>query len=272
MHTDVAGARTHWVEAGTGGTPVVLVHGASLGSSLATWERCLPRLAARGLRAVAYDQPGFGGTDASPGHSLPERAAFLGQFLTTLGIRTAHLVGHSQSGGMVVGHALEHPDTVRTVTAVATGSLLPPATGPAPAGHAEGHQGDPGREPTLDEVRAQLEANLHDPALATDEAVRARYALSTGAHFTAFQERDRIARAGGGGNKGLRARLGELTVPALFLYGAAEPGRVGERVEAARAAHPGGHYALVPHAAHLLPWEAPEEFARVVGDFVTGHG
>ncbi len=58
----VDGLKTRYIEQGSG-PAVVLLHGASLGSSADVFARNLPTLARAGLRVIAYDQPGFGLTD-----------------------------------------------------------------------------------------------------------------------------------------------------------------------------------------------------------------
>ncbi len=42
------------------GPAVILLHGASLGSSADVWEGTLGPLAEGGFHPIAYDQPGFG--------------------------------------------------------------------------------------------------------------------------------------------------------------------------------------------------------------------
>jgi 2-hydroxy-6-oxonona-2,4-dienedioate hydrolase len=61
----VDGLKTRYLEEGSG-PEVLLLHGASLGSSADVWERNLAPLARHGLRALAFDQPGFGLTDNPP--------------------------------------------------------------------------------------------------------------------------------------------------------------------------------------------------------------
>ena len=52
---EVEGLRIRTLEEGSG-PAVLLLHGASLGSSADVWTGNLPELAARGLRVIAYDQ------------------------------------------------------------------------------------------------------------------------------------------------------------------------------------------------------------------------
>ena len=53
----IDGLRIRYIEEGKG-HPVVLLHGASLGSSADVFRRNLGPLARGGLRVIAFDQPG----------------------------------------------------------------------------------------------------------------------------------------------------------------------------------------------------------------------
>src|SRR3954471_3893409 len=81
----VAGLRTRYIEQGRG-PAVILLHGASLGSSADVWRRNLGPLAYLGRRVIAYDQPGFGLTDDPPEWSVGFRTSFILKFMDTLGI------------------------------------------------------------------------------------------------------------------------------------------------------------------------------------------
>jgi pimeloyl-ACP methyl ester carboxylesterase len=83
---------------------VVLVHGAWCGAWC--WERVIPAMAERGLRATAIDLPGHGG-DASAMTDLHGDATRVTEILDGLG-EPAILVGHSY-GGAVITEAGEHP-------------------------------------------------------------------------------------------------------------------------------------------------------------------
>lgn len=91
-----------WREAGTG-MPVVFLHG--MPGSRTSWDEQLAALKHR-FRCIAWDMPGYGGSDPLPVHSdFPELIARLRHFVTgVLGVSKAHLVGLSL-GGMIALHA-----------------------------------------------------------------------------------------------------------------------------------------------------------------------
>ena len=59
---EVNGLKTRYIEA-CSSPAAILWHGASLGSSADVFEKNLGPVADAGVRAIAYDQPGFGRTD-----------------------------------------------------------------------------------------------------------------------------------------------------------------------------------------------------------------
>src|SRR5438046_2442406 len=153
----VNGLNVRYLEEGSG-KPVLLLHGAALGSSCDVYQRHLGPLAASGIRAIAYDRPGFGGTDNTPQDSAAYQQQFVLDFMDAMGIDKAGLVGHSATGNFAIGLGLEHPERISRIMIVGTGSLLPPLEGQTagpPAGDAVY-----GREPTREEVREILESQL----------------------------------------------------------------------------------------------------------------
>src|SRR4029434_2929540 len=121
----------------------LLLHGASLGSSADVFERNLKPLASAGVRAIAYDQPGFGLTDSPTDYSVAYRRRFIMMFMDALGLQSAAMVGHSQAGSMAVANAFEHPKRISKIMLLGPGSLLPPLPKgqEAARGPAEGEEG-----------------------------------------------------------------------------------------------------------------------------------
>ncbi len=88
---------------------VVLVHG-NVSSSL-FWQELMQDLPSD-LRVIAVDLRGFGGTEALPVDATRGVRDFsddLYATLSALGIETAHLVGWSMGGGVVMQYAIDHP-------------------------------------------------------------------------------------------------------------------------------------------------------------------
>jgi pimeloyl-ACP methyl ester carboxylesterase len=266
----VAGLRIRYFEEGSG-PAVLLLHGASLGSSADVWTGNLSELAARGLRVIAYDQPGFGLSDNPGDPSVAYRTRFVLAFMDALGLEKAHLVGHSQSGRIAVSLALEHGERVSRVVVLGTGSLLPPLPGRGKSDAAEGEEGG-AAEPTLEDTRRLLEESVFDRTSITPAALQTRHRMSTGRNFRAFLERARARsdekKEGKPGQKPLWKRLGEVPVPLRLIYGREDRGHAAERAALAMELHPGLDLHLVDRCKHLVQWDAAEEFAALCGAFL----
>jgi pimeloyl-ACP methyl ester carboxylesterase len=266
----VAGLRIRYFEEGSG-PAVLLLHGASLGSSADVWTGNLSELAARGLRVIAYDQPGFGLSDNPGDPSVAYRTRFVLAFMDALGLEKAHLVGHSQSGRIAVSLALEHGERVSRVVVLGTGSLLPPLPGRGKSDAAEGEEGG-AAEPTLEDTRRLLEESVFDRTSITPAALQTRHRMSTGRNFRAFLERAR-ARSGKKESKPeskpLWQRLAEVRAPLRMIYGKEDRGHAAERAALAMELHPGLDLHLVDRCKHLVQWDAAEEFAALCGAFLA---
>jgi pimeloyl-ACP methyl ester carboxylesterase len=107
-------------EAGSG-PALVLLHG--IGSSSAGWLFQLESL--KGYRLVAWDAPGYGGSDFLPTATprASEYAQALHEFLERLLLKDAVLVGNSLGCLMAGAYAAAHPERVRSMV------LLGPAGG-----------------------------------------------------------------------------------------------------------------------------------------------
>jgi pimeloyl-ACP methyl ester carboxylesterase len=100
------------------GTPVVFVHG-NISSSL-FWQETMLALPA-GYRPLAVDLRGFGDTDPEPvdaTRGLRDYADDVAATLAALEVESAHLVGWSMGGGVVMQLLRDRPSLVRTLTLV----------------------------------------------------------------------------------------------------------------------------------------------------------
>jgi pimeloyl-ACP methyl ester carboxylesterase len=116
--TRAAGADLHHVTAGDSGSPVLLVHG--FPESWWAFHRLIPLLAAH-HRVIAVDLPGFGDSDTGPGgYTSAAAAASLADLITQLDLGPVHLTGQDISGVTAFRLAAEHPELVRSLTAIET--------------------------------------------------------------------------------------------------------------------------------------------------------
>ena len=104
------------------GPAVVLLHG--LGASLAVWNENIIPLAEEHT-VYAVDLPGHGKSDKPNeiGYDAFSGAHFLAQFMDTLGISTATLVGNSAGGLIAALFALSYPQRVGRLALVDSAGL-----------------------------------------------------------------------------------------------------------------------------------------------------
>lgn len=100
--------------------PVILIHGA--GGTHLSWPAEIRRLP--GQRMLAVDLPGHGKSPGLGKHSIPEYSRCLLDFMDTLGIFKAVLVGHSMGGGIALDLALNHPGYVAGLGLIASNARL----------------------------------------------------------------------------------------------------------------------------------------------------
>lgn len=102
------------------GDPVVFIHCAFIAESFRPLPN-QPSLAA-GYELITYHRRGYGGSSATPGPISGERqAADCQALLDQLGVRRAHVVGHSFGGCVALQLALDAPNMVTSL------ALLEPA-------------------------------------------------------------------------------------------------------------------------------------------------
>jgi len=112
-----SGARLHYLDFGGRGEPVVLLAG--LGNTAWIWSDFGVRLAREGFRVVALTRRAHGESSApAGGYALDTLAADVVALMDSLGLRRAHLVGHSLAGAELTRIAARYPDRVRRLVYV----------------------------------------------------------------------------------------------------------------------------------------------------------
>ncbi len=118
---DVGAIRTRYWDEGSrdegsapGRSTVLLLHG--IGCSVLEWERNLTALAAR-HRVYALDLLGFGLTDkpAAADYSIGGHVRFILDFMSEMGVSSAHLAGNSLGGLLALACARDAPQRVRSM-------------------------------------------------------------------------------------------------------------------------------------------------------------
>lgn len=120
---DVNGLPVHALERGTGGPPVILIHGASV--NLRDWSFSLMEQLSQRNRVIAMDRPGFGYSKRGTGAWPPARqAAQMREAALKMGVQKPIVVGHSWGAAVALAWALDYPDDISGVIPV-SGATMP---------------------------------------------------------------------------------------------------------------------------------------------------
>jgi len=265
---DVAGARIHYVDRGTG-PAIVMMHG--LGAQLRNYSYGVADALAGEYRVILVDRPGSGysvPTGDQPG--ILGQSAVIAAFIDALALdHPPLLVGHSLAGAVALGVATHHPGTVSGLALLAPMTQPPQAMPAAIATAIEG--GSTARQ-------------LFAHSLGTPIS-RAAYGLRWGKIFAPDPVPADFAVRGGGalGDRpvavnaamvelasadvdlaAIARRYPGLTIPVALLYGDDDqvivPAVDGDR---AVAAIPGATLEMTA-GGHMLPVSHPEASAAFI--------
>lgn len=126
--------KTHYVEMGSGGTPIILIHGGGAGADgWSNWHSCLP-LFAKHRRTIAIDLVGFGLSDKPDTiYNQDLRDRQLADFAKALNVGKVDLVGNSTGGLTSLGAALMEPEVVNKVVMMGSAGIETGVIGPLKA-------------------------------------------------------------------------------------------------------------------------------------------
>jgi 3-oxoadipate enol-lactonase len=260
MFAQARGINMHYVIDGPENAPLVTFI-TGIANDVTLWEAQAKALSSN-FRVMRYDLRGQGKSEATPG---PYSIASLGEDLIALwdaiGVRKSHLVGLGLGGSIAIGVAINHGDRLLSVAPTCCRARM---------------------EPDFAVMWHKLYANVRDNGVEsiveqtaqrwfTDEfkaahpdvidKVRAMIRSTTQAGYLgvvdAFLKLDVIDE------------MHRIKVPATFMGGADDKSGGPPHLMAALAAKiPGAKYTPISRAAHIANVQNPEEFSRVLMDFL----
>lgn len=258
--TGRTGDGTSYEISGERGPVVVLIHG--LGLNRSSWQWQVSALA-KEFRAVTYDLYGHG--DSADPPELPSLSLFARQLVNLLGhlsIDKAALAGFSLGGMIARRFAMDYPDRLWSLAVLHS----------AHARDRDAH----------DAIQARVVQARADGPGATVEAALQRWftdgfrksnpdimnlvrtwvlANRPGVYADIYQVLvDGVTE--------LIAPSPQITVPALVMTGAEDYGNSVDMSRAIAAEIPGSSLVVLPGLRHMALAEAPEQFNRVLVDFL----
>lgn len=269
--------RTRALEAGSGDDHVVMIGGIT--GHVEGWTRNVVPLAEMGLNIHAIDAIGHGYTDKPTDveYTAPLFVEHLIAFLDARGIAKAHLIGQSLGGWIALYAAKTHPDRIAKLVHVTGAGILLDDEARARESKEVGDKVSSVTKraleaPTFESVRERLEWLMLDPATVTDELVESRLRIYQLADSQAAMPK-LVSEAPGEANRpylltenDLRA-LNHETLVLWTDHNPTTPPEVGQR---AAELLPNGSFAMINHAGHWPMFEQPDDFNRIVGNFLTG--
>ena len=251
---DVAGVGTVEVtltERGQGNN-FLLLHGGGGPQTVTGFADLLA--GSREARVITPTHPGFGGTSRPDAlATIRDLAALYVALLDELDLFDVTVVGNSIGGWIAVEIALAGSKRVSSAVLVDAGGIEVP-----------GHPVADFFSLTMDQV-AQL-AYYNPDKFRIDPTT-----LPLAAQAAMASNRAALAVYGGTSmtDPGLIARLAEVAVPVLVVWGEADQMTDQEYGRAYAAAIPGAQFLLLRGTGHLPQMETPDQLLPVVGDFAA---
>jgi len=260
----------YWV-VGDKGSAIVLVHG--LGGFAENWVNNVNALAEH-HRVYVPDLVGFGRSDKTPlTHEINTLVKFISDFMETMNIKKASLVGNSLGGGLVLQFVLDYPEKVEKLVLADNAGM--------------------GRDvisdfklcsiPLLGELltRPSLKGTVrlwkkivYDTALITPELVNMAYGFISqpGAKKALLAAiRTGINLGGQRANlvNPLLSRLNTITAPTLIVWGKQDRIIPVAHAQIAVQKIPGARLEIFDHCGHMPQLEHPDRFNKLVMDFLA---
>lgn len=260
----VLGQKIHYLEAGRG-APVILLHGT--GGEGARWMPTIQGLAGS-HRIIAIDHIGFGQSDKPlTNYHTGVYAGFLKGLMKTIGVSKASLIGQSMGAGVALYFTIHNPEMVDRLVLVNGAGFR--AAGAAPVAPRvmtpeDWHARQIANAGTLEESREYLEKLFYNDSLVTDKLVESNLVLRLKSAYAV--EHSVGAERGLGVTTEEQVRA--LKTPTLLAWGKDDVQATVAGAERLRAAIPGARLVLIDKAGHYPFLEHPEEFNRVVLEFL----
>jgi 3-oxoadipate enol-lactonase len=254
---DFDGFRVHYrIDGDPQGAPVVFAN--SLGTDLRLWDKVIARLPATGLKYVRYDKRGHGLTDCTkPPYGMGTLVRDVEQLMDHLDLRNAIFVGLSIGGMIAQGLAAKRLDLVRAMVLSNTGARIGT------------------REMWGDRIAAVEAGGIEALADAVMERwFSAEFRQTT--ELTAW--RNLLTRTPADGYIGCSQAIAgtdfysttaALRLPTLGIAGSEDGSTPPDLVRETVDLVPGSQFHLIRKAGHLPCVEAPDEYSKVLTDFIA---
>ena len=249
-------------ERGMGSRSIVCLHG--IGGNTTSFEPQLEALS-DDYRIIAWNMPGYGGSDPLADPTFPMLADKLRSFLDALDIEKADLCGQSIGGMVAMETACVYPERIATLALIGTTAAF-------------GGRDDSFKEQFLAARLKPLDTGMTMAELAqtfmseiTGPIASAQAVASATASMAAVPEQTyrAIVRCLVTFNR--RNDIADFRVPTCLISGEYDPNAPPKTMARMAEKIPGSEYHEIAGAGHLINLEAPEETNRILRAFYERH-
>jgi pimeloyl-ACP methyl ester carboxylesterase len=239
---------------------LLFLHG--VGGGHAAWDRQLPYFTARGYRALAWDQPGYGGAAPVDPYDLEQVATALKR---RIGDEPAILVGHSMGGFVAQEAYARFPECVRALVLCFTSAAFGGTGGDFARQFIAARIAPLDDGKTMAEIAARLMPSMRGSrsnaqGLAHAEGVMAAVPPET------YRKAVRLLTT-----FDRRAQLPEIRVPTLLVAGGDDRVAPAEVMQRMARKIPGAEFVLLDGCGHLGPMDQPDPFNEALAQFLERH-
>ena len=240
--------------------PLIFLHG--IGGAARAWRRQLATFSDR-FRAIAWDMPGYGGSEPLASVSIAALAEALQRFIEQLDVSRPVLVGHSIGGMIVQRWLVESPKLARAVVLAQTSPAFGKADGDWQRSFIAARLGPLDRGETMKSLAPSLVKELvgDDPDPDGMELARECMGSVPEASYRAMM----LALIG----FDQRSTLGNISVPTLLLSGSKDNNAPAPMMAKTATYIPGAKYVELAGVGHLANLERPDAFDDALGGFLN---
>ncbi len=263
---EVLGVRTGYYREGAGRT-LVLLHGSAPGAcSDLNWLRNFEILVEAGYEVIAFDQPGYGYTEAPSDHSVEFRYRHAEELLLLLGVKSAVLIGNSMGGllAVLLNHRLDQ-QTINVDGLILVAQFPHFKMRDDTEAAFAAHRARLGKvTPTFEAVRTMCHTTFFDSKFVTDEIVRLRLSMLVGGNWPSFQARAQITDTFD--SDAVRAQ--PVSAKTLVVWGLNDRSLLPDLGIQAMAHFSDAEFLFLPRCGHWPQIEHAETFNRAVFNFL----
>jgi 3-oxoadipate enol-lactonase len=246
-----------------GATPLVFLHG--IGGAARGWRSQLDAFAGH-YHAIAWDMPGYGGSQPLPVTNMATLAEALKDFLAQLGATKPVLVGHSIGGMIVQQFLVSYPDLAGAAVLAQTTSAFGSSDGEWQKNFIDSRVGPLDRGETMVSMAPKLVQDLIGDEPSAEGVQLARDCMAAVKPDTYRSSMHAMI------GFDLRKNLADIKVPTLLLSGSKDNNAPAKTMAKMATFVKGSTYVELEGVGHLAAMERPNEFNEVLRDFLaTSH-